>query len=248
MPDSTNNTAKPKSGKYHRLLNGATILRLFTGTFSLLSIVSVLFLTTVNRFDKTLIKSVGLTGMNILSSIGSGKIVLSSQGSTFNIYIPSFLTFILIAVIALQSLAFLLILFKKSGHKTGGFLLLASAVILLIFFLVTILFDSVTATNFSGEKVAFYKLFDYGLGIVFPAFFALGGFCTGVLITEEKLPLVKRFWFMYFLLAIPMLLLVVFSLYPILLQTVLSFKEYKFTDGIWGSDWVGLKVTSKNSS
>ena len=50
---------------------------------------------------------------------------------------------------------------------------------------------------------------------------------------------------MYLLLAIPLLLLVVFALYPILLQTVLSFKEYKFTDGVWGSDWVGSEQFKK---
>ena len=32
----------------------------------------------------------------------------------------------------------------------------------------------------------------------------------------------------------------IFSLYPILLQTILSFKNYKIDNGIWKSDWVGL--------
>ena len=240
MASSMKNTLKC-SDTLRLKLDGTVILRLCTCIFSILSIASVLFLTVVTRFDKTLLKPVGITGMNILSSIGKGKIVFSSKGTVFNIHIPAFLIAFLIVVVLLQGFAFVLSVFKKEGQKPAGILLLASAAVLIIFFLVTILFDQITAINFDGASVAFYKLFDYGLGVVLPAAFAFGGFCTGVLIKKERIPLVKRFWFMYVLLAIPMLLLVVFSLYPILLQTILSFKEYKFTEGIWGSEWVGFK-------
>lgn len=229
-----------KVGKF-KLWLGNHILRLLTFLFTALSVVSLLFLTFVTRFDKLLINSVELTGIRILSSLGSGKLLLRSQGTVFNIYIPVFLVVFLLAVLVLQVISLGIILLSRKGLKVAGFLQLTAAILFALFFLSTILLGQMTARNFVGESVPFYKVFDYGPGVFLPAAFALCGFCTGALIKKQTLPVLKKYWFMYLLLFVPMVLLVVFSLYPILLQTVLSFKEYKFTDGIWGSDWVGLK-------
>jgi len=61
-----------------------------------------------------------------------------------------------------------------------------------------------------------------------------------LLLKPERMRVVKRFWFCYLLLVVPTLCMLVFNFYPILLQCVIAFKNYKLSDGIWGSDWVGL--------
>lgn len=49
---------------------------------------------------------------------------------------------------------------------------------------------------------------------------------------------------LYFLLALPLLYLVIFKYYP-MLGLQIAFKEYSITEGIWGSEWVGLKYFQK---
>jgi ABC-type polysaccharide transport system, permease component len=53
--------------------------------------------------------------------------------------------------------------------------------------------------------------------------------------------IIKRYWILYCLLLPGVLFLAVFKYYPILLQAVLSFKDYRLMDGLWGSKWVGFK-------
>lgn len=49
---------------------------------------------------------------------------------------------------------------------------------------------------------------------------------------------------LYFLLAIPLIYLFVFKYYP-MLGLQIAFKDYSITEGIWGSEWVGLKYFKK---
>lgn len=49
-----------------------------------------------------------------------------------------------------------------------------------------------------------------------------------------------KYRFLYLLMIPVVAYYVVFRFYPLLLQTVLSFKDYMLLDGVWGSAWVGL--------
>ena len=52
--------------------------------------------------------------------------------------------------------------------------------------------------------------------------------------------LIKKFLPIYGFMAIPLVLICIFNLYPVWLQTILSFKDFNLKDGVWGSKWVGL--------
>ncbi len=51
----------------------------------------------------------------------------------------------------------------------------------------------------------------------------------------------KSYWFLYLLFIPSLLFLCIFIYWPILLQAILSFKEYTYSGGIWGSEWVGFE-------
>ena len=58
---------------------------------------------------------------------------------------------------------------------------------------------------------------------------------------QKVLRNMKRYWFLYLLFLPTLIFLCVFNYWPIFLQFILSFKEYTFLGGIWGSEWVGLE-------
>ena len=55
----------------------------------------------------------------------------------------------------------------------------------------------------------------------------------------------KKFWVFYLLLIAPTVVIFIFGLYPIFLQVILAFKDYRLADGIWGSEWIGLDHFTK---
>lgn len=50
----------------------------------------------------------------------------------------------------------------------------------------------------------------------------------------------RRYWFLYLLFVPVIVYYLVFRYYPIFLQGILAFKQYKLSSGIWGSPWVGF--------
>lgn len=63
----------------------------------------------------------------------------------------------------------------------------------------------------------------------------------------------RRYSVVYLLILLPLIYLAVYRYYPIFLQFVLAFKEYKLFGGIWGSEWIGMEnfieiFTSNNIS
>ncbi|MDR0670671.1 MAG: sugar ABC transporter permease, partial [Treponema sp.] len=51
----------------------------------------------------------------------------------------------------------------------------------------------------------------------------------------------RRFRGLYLFILVPIVYYIVFRYYPIVCQFVLSFKNYRILDGIWGSPWVGFE-------
>ncbi|MFI6738943.1 ABC transporter permease [Nonomuraea sp. NPDC050451] len=50
----------------------------------------------------------------------------------------------------------------------------------------------------------------------------------------------RRYWQLYLLLVVPLAYFVIFKYIP-MTNAVIAFKDYNVVDGIWGSEWVGLK-------
>lgn len=52
---------------------------------------------------------------------------------------------------------------------------------------------------------------------------------------------IKRDWQLYCLVALPLLFVIVFKIFP-MFGLVISFKDYKIAKGFWDSEWVGFKI------
>jgi putative aldouronate transport system permease protein len=58
---------------------------------------------------------------------------------------------------------------------------------------------------------------------------------------DRLIPRLKRYAVLYLLIIIPLAYYVIYRYYPMLLQFVLSFKQYRIKDGVWGSPRVGFE-------
>ena len=217
------------------------VLKMLTFVCCVIPIVLVVYCPFVERQDSLLAKAVSLTGMNLFASVGTGKLQVNTYGSLLDMIIPSFLAFSIIAVVVLQAIASIFCFVGKHGRKIAGTISLVTSIGLVVLFCITMITSITKAMPFKGESVAFFELFSYSIGYITTLLFTIIAFAIGFFVKVETIPNIKRFWFMYLLLLIPMVLLAVFSFYPIFLQTILSFKEYNLSKGIWGSEWVGLQ-------
>ncbi|GGD48493.1 ABC transporter permease [Paenibacillus nasutitermitis] len=50
----------------------------------------------------------------------------------------------------------------------------------------------------------------------------------------------RKYWILYLLMIPVIVYYAIFRYYPLVLQTVLSFKNYMLLKGVWGSEWVGF--------
>lgn len=106
--------------------------------------------------------------------------------------------------------------------------------------LVLSILPGMKASDIWGMDKEFYSVFFPSAGIFFAIFFALVAFATSWGVNVHNARLIHKNWLMYVFLIVPAVLVVVYSLYPMLLSVCMSMKDYVIADGIWGSQWVGF--------
>lgn len=114
-----------------------------------------------------------------------------------------------------------------------------TTLMLLVTFMASIL-PGMKSTNIWGMEKEFYNVFAPSAGIFFAILFSLLGFATSWGVNVRNAKLVRKNWLMYVFLIVPAMLVVVYSIYPMVLSVCMSMKEYIIADGVWGSKWVGL--------
>lgn len=118
----------PRSIKSIARLSNRHMLRLFTCIFSIIPVLAILFMDIVFRQDNLLPKAIGLTGMNIFSSLGSGTLQVYSLGSVYKLVVPSYTVMLIIAIIILQIAASLLSFLSDKSRKASGYISLVTSV------------------------------------------------------------------------------------------------------------------------
>ena len=91
-----------------------------------------------------------------------------------------------------------------------------TTLVLLITFLVSIL-PGMKATDIWGTEKEFYSVFSPSAGIFFAILFSVLGFATAWGVSVNNAKLVRKNWLMYVFLLVPAVLVVVYSIYPMIL-------------------------------
>ena len=189
--------------------------------------------------------TVGLTGGSVLESIlYSGSILFLFYGKQMEFFLP-WSTIIFAVLNLLVPLACLgysaLKAFKDNeDNKISGFVLMGYSAVLFVFYTILLTTKTTTVQDPMGKEYIFYQLYEVKATFLVYALLILFTGAVQVLLRPEAIETIKRYAFFYIVLTIPTLLILIFNVYPSLLQTILAFKDYKLSDGIWGSVWNGL--------
>lgn len=198
-----------------------------------------------------------ISGLSLLIGLFTGmeKTFTGTIMGKVTIEIPAIPTALLLVGIALVAglIAFVCVMtFRlKKESRAVGFSMLGVGLYFIVTYCVLILSDSIVVTGIDHPELLtdwplqspFYKRFELGVSLlitivalVFAGYFQL--------ITKlSRMERIVKYKVMYALLIVPTLCVFLFSLYPIFLQTVMSFKDYSLgniSSGIWGSNWIGM--------
>ena len=221
-----------------------TIVVLF---FCVLSIVLLLFTRFVTFTEPRASLSIGFNRMALLGILFSGQYELHYSSSTLDFvftvpqFVPIIFLVLLLAIVCITLLVLWFGIFKQKDIKQFGWPLIAIGCIFFVVFILFITSKGLRAVDRQGDELPFFNVYDTSMLLVLMAlvFIVLGLF--QLLLKVETMRRVKKFWFSYLLLVIPTVAMLLFNFYPIFMQCVMSFKDYKLADGIWGSPWVGMQ-------
>lgn len=239
-----NSTKKLRTEKSKREEETALVIKTIL-QLVIMAAVAVLFLSGsyLTYSDSTV--TIPMTGIDVLTSLFyGGEVGFVNYGKILYVSIPWYaigagLLIVLAAVVFAVWTAISGFAGKKDAAAVG-IAQMAFGGLLLLFYILCLVGKFMAATSASGEKLPFYKLYEIRpLFLLTSCLFVFaGGVAYGCKLGH--IPAVKRFFPFYVILIVPTLLILVFNVYPSILQTILAFKEYYLGSGVWGSEWTGL--------
>ncbi len=195
------------------------------------------------------VDTIGLMGGTVLGSIFQKGIVQFISGKkTWELILPvcTIVVSILCVIVPILVFAYSSVqtFQKKKDNKLSGYVLMIFAALLLVFYIVLLTSGKVMATNAvrtdkytEVETFAFFEVYEIKPTFLIYALIMLLTGAVQIFLRLEFIEKVKRFAIFYVLLSVPTLLILIFNVYPSILQTILAFKDYRLADGVWGSAW-----------
>lgn len=139
----------------------------------------------------------------------------------------------------------------KRESKVLGFAMLGTAAYFAVVYCVLIFSKSITVVGIDHPEILadwplvspFYQRYELGVSMLIAVVALLFAGYFQLVTKLQRMEKIFKYKVMYALLIVPTLCVFIFSLYPIFLQTVMSFKDYSLkniSSGIWGSNWIGF--------
>ena len=193
--------------------------------------------------------SYGIIGVRILWMLLSGQYMI--EGADFGEYgqmdiaVPVFpvaaFSVMILLLLAIAGVTLWFGIIKKRDYRFLGIPMMAYGALMLGLFLLLILAKWIPSGSADPRFEYFYQTFEVKKSTLLTLVLLLlaGGIQLGL--NPKLIRKVKKFWFIYAILVVPSVFMLVFSFYPIFLQFIIAFKDYKTGTGIWGSEWVGFQ-------
>ncbi len=180
-----------------------------------------------------------------LSALFSGGTVgYNLFGSIINIAVPAYVSlyvlFLFAAFVAFTALFVAFSVIKKKDAVWLGYAETAAGGVLILFYLLLLTCPFFLTTDYLGNERIFYELYEVSVFVPFAGLLLILAGVVQWKCRADTVRKIKRYFVFYVMLIVPTLLVFVFSVYPIFLQIILSFKDYTLADGIWGSKWNGF--------
>ncbi|MDR1093132.1 MAG: ABC transporter permease subunit [Clostridiales bacterium] len=210
---------------------------------------SLLFLPVVRQEDGAIDLAARFTLADLLAALGNGGAMnyASPEFGTLTVVIPAVCAALFLAAFAAVLCAAVVNAVRlaargsgKKGAERVGFYTTAGAGASLLAVYAACLFLRAKSVGFKGAEDVFYRVFTpeiavllLGAALALTAFIDKGA-------SAANLRRVKRYVPSYLFMALPLALLIIFNLYPVFLQLILSFKNFTLGTGIYNSEWVGF--------
>lgn len=217
-------------------------------TVPALCLISLIFCNLVSKNQLDIGFSIPYKGFELFQLLfnGGAYTMYDPWGNVVTVKYPMFMCIAAMAgiILLVLLLAFLVLrytLWKEKARVShiASFACMTAGGIFIVEY-IALLFCSVSVHDYYDNSVSFYSIFEIKSVVLIVG---LALVLDGVI--EYKLGvksarLIKKFLPIYGFMAIPLVLICTFNLYPVWLQTILSFKDFNLKDGVWGSKWVGL--------
>lgn len=222
---------------------GTIIIAIQSIVFLLLLFMPILILA-----DASIDLAINISGFRLIGAVfNGGALTYNVAGiGAVSFIVPKlplvllFLTYLLlllgIAVTAVFSYT------KLKSKQTLMLSVVGGAVTLyfIVTYIVFIFSKGIKTADLYGDVKAFYKVYSVGTSYLIAIVLGLFTTVVSLFLKLKDVNKVRKNWIMYILLIVPIALMFVFNIYPMFLQLVLSLKEYVISEGIWGSEWIGL--------
>ncbi len=221
---------------------------IITVSVPLVCLICLVFCTVVSKTQSDIGFTITFRGFELFQLFFNGGAYrrYDSWGNVITVRYPMFLcigamaVFVILAAVAAVFALRYTVWRGRSGASalSAGICLTAGGLMLAAY--IFLLFCTVPVYDYYGNAVPFYNVFEISPVFLLVGLALLVDGAIELRLGERSARKIKRFLPIYAFMAVPLAFIVVFNLYPVLLQTVLSFKNFTLSDGVWGSEWVGL--------
>lgn len=252
-----------ESGKQERKITSQTIKAILAAAVSLICLLCMLLCGIVGRELSDIGQKGSFSGIAVLGALFNGgeltfEYYIDGSPIAVTSYLPAGMQALLVCMLALFLLYFLyeaalvVFCFVRGEERApllnavGGWAGVALGILSAAMYIVLVCsaeqtsYLALVGLDYELSQAEFYRVFSPSvIWLILGAVVAIFG-VTQRKIDDNSVVLLKKYIPLYLFMVVPIALIAVFNLYPIVLQTILSFKEYSLGTGVFNSPWVGL--------
>ncbi len=183
------------------------------------------------------------SGLRLISTVTSGFRVYAQEYDLWVQFplLPSALMLGALMLAAVLAVIYLVGTVKNREYPVTKWLTAVSVLYTVALYIFCLVPNGVRTPDFFGAEQDFYQVYVVGNAYLIGIVLAIVTTIVQWGVRPDNYVTVKKFLPFYIMAILPLVFILVFSIYPVLLQCIMSFKEYTLKDGVWGSRWIGFQ-------